>query len=77
MRIVQWVAGIAIVGGGGLLAAYGIFYASRDFFGSDDIALPIKVALPAVVAGAIALLVVVVIQRLQANEDRKLKEIEH
>ena len=77
MRVVQWVAAVAILGGGLLLTGYGVFVFAREFFTSDDVALPIKIAVPVVVGGVLALAVVVVVQRLQDKEDAHLKEIEN
>jgi hypothetical protein len=77
MRVVQWVAAVAILGGGLVLTGYGVFVFAREFFTSDDVALPVKIAVPVIGAGFVALAVVVVVQKLKTKEDTTVKGIEH
>ena len=74
MRTAQWIGGILVVAGALVLTGYGLFFYFDEFFGSPDVPLAIKVSVPAVVVGMLVLLVVVVLQRLQANKQETFKE---
>ena len=77
MKIALWVAGIAIVGGLGVLAAYWIVYVFAALFGADEIPVLVKIAVPTVAVGAAVLLVVAVVQRMRDRKEEDFKEVEY
>lgn len=77
VRVAVWVGGTLVVAGVLVLTCYGIYYFSRDFFGSSEVPLGIKVALPVIVAGIVVLLGAVLTERLRLRKREGLEEVEY
>ena len=77
MTVATWLGGVLLSVGCGVLAGYGVYYLSREFFGSDDVPLALKVAVPAAAAGTVILLAVVVVQRLQSRGREHFEEADY
>ncbi len=76
MRAVTWTAAIVIGGGLAVLAVYGAVTVLMALFDSDA-PLPVKVAVPAVLMGGIALLAVAALQRIRDRKGENLEGVEY
>ena len=77
MKIAQWAAIVLIGGGVAILAVYWVVAVVGALFGADDVPVPIKIAVTAVVAGGAVLLAIVIMQRMRERKEENLKEIEY
>ena len=77
MRTALWVGGIVTTVGALALVGYGVYDFSRDFFGSHDVALVVKVAVPAVALGLLILLGVVLMDRLRDRKRERFEEVDY
>ena len=77
MKTAQWAAIVLIGGGVTILAAYWLVGVFGALFGADDVPVPIKIAVTAVVAGAAVLLGIAIVQRMRERKEENLKEIEY
>ena len=77
MKSAQWAAIVLIGGGVAILAVYWVVAVVGALFGADDVPVPIKIAVTAVVAGAAVLLAIVIVQRMRERKEENLKEIEY
>ncbi len=77
MKIAQWAAIVLIGGGVAILAVYWVVAVVGALFGADDVPVPIKIAVTAVVAGGAVLLAIVIVQRMRERKEENLKEIEY
>ena len=76
MKLATWTAAIVIGGGLAVLAVYWVMTVLTALFDSDA-PLPVKVAVPAVLAGGIALLAVAVLQRIRDRKGENLEGVEY
>ncbi len=76
MKAATWAAGIAIACGLAVLAVYWVVFVLAAL-GDDSVPVLVKIAVLAVLAGAAALLAVVVVQRLRDRKDENLEEVEY
>ena len=76
MRVITWTAAIVIGGGLAVLAVYWAVTVLTALFDSDA-PLLVKIAVPAVLAGGIALLAVAVLQRIRARKEENLEGVDY
>ena len=77
MRAATWAAGIVLGGGLAVLAGYWAFIVLSALFDSPDVPLPVKVAVPAALAGGAALLAIAVIQRIRNEKEENIEGVEY
>ena len=75
-RVAFWLGGLMAVAGALVVLGYGVYYFSKAFFGSDAIPLPVRVALPAVIAGFLLVMGAVLLERLRGGKREKFEEVE-
>ena len=73
MRVATWTAAVVLGGGLAVLVVYWAVTVLTALFDSPDVPLAVKIAVPAVIAGGAALLVIAVLQRIR---DRKREDLE-
>ena len=69
--------GLMILAGALVVLGYGVYYFSKAFFVADAIPLPIRVAVPAVVAGFLLVMGAVLLERLRSGKREKFEEVEY
>lgn len=69
-----WLGGTLLTIGSLVLVSYGLYYFSANFFGSEDIPMGVKIAVPAAVSGAVILLAAVIRQRLQHRGQERFEK---
>ncbi|MCI0438468.1 MAG: hypothetical protein L0177_04985 [Chloroflexi bacterium] len=77
MQAAQWLGGILIAAGALALAGYGLYFYFDAVIGSPDVPLAVKAASPAIGAGLLTLLVVVIVQRVQSKRRETFKETDY
>ena len=77
LKIAVWTGGTLTVVVALVVVAYGIYYASQEFFGSPDVPIAIQVAVPVAVVGAVILLGVVLVERLRRRKQEGFQEVEY
>ena len=76
-KIALWVGGTIVVAGTLVLAGYGVYAFSREFFGSPDVPLAVQVAVPAMLVGVIILLGAALMDRLRHRKQEHFKEADY
>ena len=77
MRVATWAAGVAIAVGLAILVGYWMVLVLSALFGTDEAPVLVKVAVPAVMAGAAVLLLTAVLQRMRDRKEEGLEGVEH
>lgn len=76
MHTAQWTGGVLVVAGSLVLAGYGVYFYFAEFFGSPDVPIPVKIAIPVLCVGTLILLFAVFFQRYQARSEEAFKKEE-
>ena len=76
MRVATWTAAVVVGGGLAVLAVYWVVTVLTALFDSGA-PLPVKIAVPSVLAGGIALLAVAVLQRIRDRKEEDLEGVEY
>ena len=71
----QLIGGFLIIGGALVLTAFGLFVFGRDFLGDPDVPYVVKIGLPAVAGGVIALFAGALRDRLRRRKTEGLEEV--
>ena len=75
-KVAVRLGGLMVLAGALVVLGYGVYYFSKVFFGSHDIPLPVRVAVPAVVVGFLLVMVAVLLERLRSGKREKFEEVE-
>ena len=77
IKALQWGARGLVIAGAIALIGYGGYEVARELFGSDDIPVFVKIAIPAVSVGLLFLLALVIGQRIHEGRRETFKEVDH
>ena len=76
MRVATWTAAIVIGGGLAVLTVYWVVTVLTALLDSGA-PLPVKITVPAVLAGGVALLAIAVLQRIRDRKEEDLEGVEY
>ncbi len=76
-KVAVWLGGLMAVAGALVVLGYGAYSFSKAFFGSDAIPLPVRIAVPAVVAGFLLVLGAVLLERTRGRGREQFEEVEY
>jgi len=76
-KVALWLGVILTVTSTLVLIGYGLYYFARDFLGSSDIPIAVRVAVPVAAAGILVLLGVVIADRMRRKRYEQFGEVEY
>ncbi len=75
-KALQWVSGSLVVASAAVLIGYGAYEGGRELFGSDEVPVFVKVAVPVLTVGLLILLALVIGQRIQGKRHETFREVD-